>query len=131
MHQASGLDMAASELGEYAGWLLKGAPKLDDEDKEVSVVRKLKRAANVLLSVLQKHGDFKRRFFVLDGNELRYYRDDTLSKQSGIIDLGTVLDVRYTDDPRVPAFAFQLVRTATWILALSCRIQCTAKPPPR
>lgn len=95
--------------GEYSGWLLKEAPKVDDVDKESSTARKLRRVANAFLGLLAKRSTFKRRFFVLDGHELRYYRGDDCAVQSGLVDLSTVMDVRYSDDPRHPAFSFQLV----------------------
>lgn len=107
MEGSSSKDVA----GEYSGWLLKEAPKVDDVDKESSAARKLRRVANAFLGLLAKRSTFKRRFFVLDGHELRYYRAEDCAAESGMVDLSTVMDVRYSDDPRHPAFSFQLVRT--------------------
>jgi hypothetical protein len=99
----------AEGYGEYAGWLLKAAPRIEDTDKMDSLGRRLRSAANILARALRKHGDFKARFFVLDGTELRYYSDETMRNYCGTIDLGTVLDVRYADRQGVPAFAVDLV----------------------
>jgi hypothetical protein len=121
----------AKDEFELSGWLLKAAPQTDDEDKKTSFSRKLRNAANSLIRLLQRHGDFKRRFFVLDGNELRYFQDDTLNHQSGYIDLGTVTDIKYAEDPAVPAFAFQLVRSECGAPAVATESPDVRIPLPR
>lgn len=100
---------STDQVGEYSGYMLKAAPKFVDADKAVSFSRKLRRVANHLLRSLSKNGDFKRRYFVLDGMELRYYRSDDMAHFSGAIDLSTVLEVQYADRAGVPAFAIDLV----------------------
>jgi hypothetical protein len=101
---------ADAALGEFSGWMLKAAPKMVDLDKRDSLARRLRRAANHLLRSVQQNADFKRRFFVLDGAELRYYRDDTLSRFQGSVDLSTVLEVKFAERAGVPAYAIDLVR---------------------
>lgn len=100
-------------MGEWSGWMLKAAPKVADSDKDNSFARRFRRAASSMFSSLRAHGDFQRRFFVLDGSELRYYRDDSLKVYSGSIDLGTVLEVKHADRQGVPAFSIDLVRSST------------------
>jgi hypothetical protein len=99
-------------LGEFSGWMLKAAPKMVDADKADSLSRRLRRVANHVLRSMRRNADFKRRFFVLDAAELRYYRDDTLATYSGAIDLSTVLEVQWADRAGVPAFAIDLVSAA-------------------
>lgn len=94
--------------GEYSGWLLKAAPKVEDADKEDSLGRRIRRAATALVTVFSRTSDFKRRFFVLDANELRYYKDASRKVFSGMIDLSTVLNVRWTDRPGLPLYSFGL-----------------------
>lgn len=107
--RGEGDDVDEDGLGEFSGWMLKAAPKMVDADKEASVSRQFRRAANHLLRSLQTNADFKRRFFVLDGSELRYYKDDQLERFLGSIDLGTVQQVQYADRAGLPAFAIDMV----------------------
>ncbi|RYG40341.1 hypothetical protein EON68_04355, partial [archaeon] len=86
--------------GEFAGWLLKRAPKLEDVDKVQSASRKMKRAAKAFFSIFGS--DFARRFFVLDGMELRYYRDDRRAEFAGVVDLSTVTDVLQLEPGTAP-----------------------------
>ena len=100
---------------EFSGWLLKAAPRLTDAgDKEDSLGRRMRRAANSLVAALLRGGNYKRRFFCLDGSELRYYRDESCSPASfsGSIDLHTVIDIRWADRSSCPAYAFDLVTDA-------------------
>lgn len=94
----------------FSGWLLKSAPQADDTDKADSVGRRLRMAANSLFRRIRRHGDFSRRFFVLDGHDLRYYRDGAATEYAGRIDLGTVLEIRRASRDDVPPFALDLVR---------------------
>ena len=49
---------------DYAGWMLKSAPKAADCDKKETLGRKLGKLANTLKSHLVRHSELKRRFFV-------------------------------------------------------------------
>ena len=117
---AAALDEHAAIGGDYSGWLIKAAPHVTDDDKEDSLSRRFRRFGNSLLSLLLNTPRYKRRFFVLDSHELRYYRDEGLATLSGTLDLGTVLQVRWAERAGVPAFAFDLVTDArTFTLAPS------------
>ena len=96
----------------YQGWLLKKAPKTADTDKIASVGRSLRMMANSIWSTLVRNGDFKRRFFVLDGYDLRYYKDEKALDYVGRIDLGTVLEVRDSADTETPEYSLDLVTDA-------------------
>ena len=112
-HGQGGSSSAGGGDGDHSGWLIKAAPRLNDEDKLASVGRSVRRAAHSLAEALGlRPAAFKRRFCVLDGHELRYYTDESCSSQAGSVDLGTVYAVRWADRANSPAFAFDLVTDA-------------------
>ena len=147
---------------DYAGWMLKSAPKAADCDKEDTVARRLgkwvraflvhscairlKRGAvprfvhppratrciphliwcillcnqaNSIRNHIKKHSDFKRRFFVLDHHDLRYYSDATQTEYRGHIDLGTVSEVHESTVADAPPNAIDLVRHPRSVVRLS------------
>ncbi len=65
---------------------------------------------NSLRRRVSKAGDLKRRYFVLDHHDLRYYRDASQKEYLGHIDLGTVTEIRLSARNDVPPFALDLVR---------------------
>ena len=69
----------------FTVWSLQDA----DSDKVDTLFRRLAKAANAMRQKLAVAGAYKRRFFVLNGSILTYYRDETLVAQSGRIDLNT------------------------------------------
>jgi CRP-like cAMP-binding protein len=115
--------------GEYCGWCLKAAPALEDSDKVGSVSRTIRRAANAFLSVFQTHVTFKKRFFVLDGNELRYYKDADRRVFSGLIDLSTVTDICWTERPGIPKGSIDLITDARVFTISPLHSAATAKKP--
>ena len=64
---------------------------------------------NLLRRKVLKTGDLKRRYFVLDHHDLRYYTDASQSTYLGHIDLGTVTEIRKSVRDDVPDFALDLV----------------------
>lgn len=68
--------------------------------------------ANTLRNHVKRHGDFKRRYFVLDHHDLRYYEDAAQRLYKGHIDLGTVTELRESTMVDAPSFALDLVRGA-------------------
>ena len=68
--------------------------------------------ANLVRSKVQRHGGFRRRYFVLDHNDLRYYTDSSLAEYSGHVDLGTVTEVCESTIPNTPPNALDLVTDA-------------------
>lgn len=68
--------------------------------------------ANSIWSTVVRNGDFKRRYFVLDGYDLRYYKDEKARDYVGRIDLGTVLEVRKSADADAPLQSLDLVTDA-------------------
>ena len=105
----------SSGSAELSGWLLKSSPQVADDDKaDLSLVRKFRRYANQVVRSISQNADFKKRYFVLDGLELRYYKSDETNDKNykGMIDLSTVVEVRYSDREGVPAFSFDLLTDA-------------------
>jgi hypothetical protein len=84
---ALGSDSAGSE---YSGWMMKAAPLLSDLDKRASIGRRFRNAGHALLRAVKQRGDLQRRFFVLDGQDLRYFKDEEKTEYAGTIELGTV-----------------------------------------
>ena len=108
-------ETSSSGSAELSGWLLKSSPLVADADKaDLSLVRKFRRYANQVVRSISQSADFKKRYFVLDGLELRYYKSDETNDKNykGMIDLSTVVEVRYSDREGVPAFSFDLLTDA-------------------
>ena len=106
--------MASRTIGNddslFAGWMWKNAPQSTDSDKVASIGRKLRIAANSMRRQFTRHGDYRRRFFVLDGHDLRYFRDESVTEYAGRIDLATVLRVQPAEGEDRPPHAIDLVR---------------------
>lgn len=56
-----------------SGWLSKSGPARGDQDKGGGR-RMWSLAAVSMMRKMKRHGDYKRRFFVLDGDGLKYYK---------------------------------------------------------
>lgn len=65
----------------FGGWLVKLPGNINDADKGISVAQKIGRAVFSLTPAALQSLSYRKRFFVLDGNELRYYRDETCRNQ--------------------------------------------------
>lgn len=94
----------------WGGWLIKLPGNLKDVDKGVSIAQRLGRTIFTLTPAALQPLSYRRRYFVLDGNELRYYRDETCRHHVGTVDLGTVLDVQWAFRDHLHKYSFDLVR---------------------
>lgn len=107
--------VSASGLSSTSGWMLKLGPSLGDRDKRDTLGRKMKLASGYLrrqlTSISIGAGNSTRRFFVLEGLRLTYYRDDTQHEELGSIDMSRVQEVRASQQSMLPN-AIDLVRRA-------------------
>lgn len=94
-----GLALGQEKLdAEYSGWMMKTAPQGTDADKEASLGRTVRSIGNWARRAFRRRGDLQRRFFVLDGQDLRYFKDDSKAELAGTIELGTVHKIwRFSD----------------------------------
>jgi hypothetical protein len=91
------VDQDSTSSDYFGGWLIKLPANFRDVDKGTSFARQIGRTLFSLTPSSLQPFAYRKRYFVLDGNELRYYRDDSLAQHLGTVDLGTVIDVRWSD----------------------------------
>ncbi|KAA0164371.1 hypothetical protein FNF28_03911 [Cafeteria roenbergensis] len=66
-------------------------------DKAATLGRTMRSIGNWARRALRRRGDLHRRFFVLDGQDLRYFRDESRKEFLGVIELGTVRSIKRLD----------------------------------
>lgn len=90
------------------GYMLKRGPGKGDKDKGESLQRALSKAAVSLMGRVRKHGDYKRRYFVLAGPSLMYYKTDRREKMLGAIDISQLERVGPSERGDAPELALDL-----------------------
>lgn len=124
--------------------MLKSPPRLEDTDKEDTLERRIRTAANVLRRTFSPiYGGYTSRFFVVDDSEMRYYKDEQMRTLAGTIDIATVSEVRPAERTDAPPFSIDLVTDArvftiapnppnpevalTWLGVLASKVETARK----
>lgn len=109
----------------FGGWLVKLPGNINDADKGISVAQKLGRAVFSLTPAALQSLSYRKRFFVLDGNELRYYRDETCRNQC--VDGPRTLRVCVESMACLPsnAASAQSILVPFWMFSGRCGTTCS------
>ena len=126
-------------FSEPSGWLSK--PDFKRKEQKLSQYKDGKKPSTSMMGAMMKKG-YSRRFFVLNGMSLEYYREIDASTPAGAVRLDDVVEVTASVVPDAPPHAIDLRTTdqlftlaadsdadmVSWALAIQSLIK---KPPPR